>query len=286
MNKKIVVITGPTASGKSEIAEIIQNRFDGILISADSMQIYKYMDIGTAKSKTYLTDIVTPDVDFTVFDYVKLARSLIKNTNKLPILVGGSTFYLHGVLYGTNFIENIDEAYRRELESLHSDTLFEMLKEIDIDTANSLHKNNRKKVIRALEFYKTHKIKLSSHNEFEKKRKLAYDCKTFIINKERNILYENINKRVDYMIEKGLVEEVKNLLKCGYNKDMKSMGAIGYKEIIMHLEGEISLDTAVYMIKQNTRHFAKRQLTWLRNKTEGIWTNDKEEIIKNIEKWL
>ena len=287
--KKIVVITGPTASGKSEIAHTLKDIFGGILISADSMQVYKHMNIGTAKSSAYLTNIVEPNEDFTVFDYVKLARKLIEETQNLPILVGGSTFYLHGVLYGTNFIENINNKYRKELEILSSEELFEKLTEIDLETAKTLHKNNRKKVIRALEFYETHQIKLSSHNEIEKKRELVYDSKIFIINKERDVLYERINNRVDIMIQEGLVDEVKILLEMGYTKSMKSMNAIGYKEIIEHLEGDTSLEEAINKIKQNTRNFAKRQLTWLRNKTEGVWTNftnDKEDIIKSIEKWL
>ncbi|MCL1924744.1 MAG: tRNA (adenosine(37)-N6)-dimethylallyltransferase MiaA [Defluviitaleaceae bacterium] len=278
--KKIVVITGPTASGKSTIAENLKKEFNGELISADSMQVYKYMNIGTAKTPALLTDLVEPNEEFTVFDYVKHAKNLINNMDKLPIIVGGSSFYLHALLYDNEFIENIDIVYRKELEKYSSAELHEMLAVVDLETANIVHQNNRKRVIRALEFYKTHGIKISSHNEFQKKRKLAYNAKIFIVNKERKILYENINNRVDDMIAKGLVGEVKNLLSMGYTKELKAMQAIGYIEIIRHLEGQLSLEQAIDLIKQNTRKFAKRQLTWFKNKTEGIWTDDLENIIE------
>ena len=278
--RKLIVITGPTASGKSDIAENLKEMFNGELISADSMQVYKYMDIGTAKTPALLTDIVTPNEDFTVFDYVKLAKEIIENTSKLPIIVGGSAFYLQALLYDNEFIENVDIKYREELDSLNSDELHEMLKKVDFSTAENVHPNNRKRVIRALEFYKTHGIKISEHNKIEQKRPMAYDAKIFIVNKPREILYENINNRVDIMIRQGLVNEVKSLLEMGYTKEMKAMQAIGYIEIIEYLEDKHTLDEAISKIKQNTRHFAKRQLTWLRNKTEGIWTDNLDEIIE------
>ena len=290
----VVVITGPTASGKSDLAIRLAHKINGEIISADSLQIYKYMDIGTAKETNFsvphhMIDIVTPDQAFSVADYQALAREKIdevQKRGKIPIVTGGTGFYINALLYNVTFEEEPDYAYRDTLIKLAKEKgeeeLYNMLKNIDPDYAKTIHQNNVAKISRAIEYHKTTGKKLSEHNNETDNKKPMYNHKTFIIDIDREILYKRINQRVDIMIEQGLIEEVKTLLKMGYTKDLAPMGSIGYKEIVKYINGEIFLDKALCDIKQNTRRYAKRQITWLRNKTDGCWIKPDEEITLHI----
>ncbi|WP_250278384.1 tRNA (adenosine(37)-N6)-dimethylallyltransferase MiaA [[Clostridium] colinum] len=288
MKKSLIVIAGPTACGKTESSVLLAKKINGEIISADSMQVYKYMDIGTAKInsdetqgiKHYLINEFYPDEDFSIAIFKEKATKYIQeiqSKGKIPILVGGTGFYINSVIYNNNFTETKkDDKYRKELEEIAinngNDFLHNMLKNIDEKSANAIHKNNVKKVIRALEYYKLTGEKISTHNENEKAREQVYDTTFFVLNMDREKLYNRINLRVDMMIQNGLVEEVKSLLNKGYSKNLVSMQGLGYKEIIKYLEGEYSLDYAIEIIKRDTRHFAKRQITWFKHQTENaIW---------------
>lgn len=281
--KPLIIIAGPTACGKTNLSLSLAKKLDTQIISADSMQIYKYMDIGTAKIdletrkniKHYMIDEIEPDKNFSVADYqtqVKKYLSLIYSKNKIPILCGGTGFYINAILHDNNFSnEHTDFAFRNELYNLTSNQLQKKLFEIDEQSAKSIHPNNKKRIIRAIEFFYQTGQKFSEHNILQKQNEIKYKTLFVILNLPRDILYEKIEKRVDKMIELGLVDEVKKLLSMGYNKNLNSMQAIGYKEIILYLEKQISLDEAIALIKKNTRHYAKRQLTWFRHQTNGIW---------------
>lgn len=298
MKQKLIVIAGPTATGKSDIAVRLAKKINGEIISADSMQVYKYMDIGTAKItesemmgvKHYLIDELFPDEAFSVADFKRLAEkyiSEIRQKSKTPIIVGGTGFYLNSVLYGNDFSAGEpDEAYRNYLYSLATDSgngiLHKMLSELDPESAASIHQNNVKRVVRALEYYRQTGRKISEHNADEKKREYKYDISMFILNTERDVLYKRIDKRVDAMLEAGLVHEVETLLSMGYTENLVSMQGIGYCEIVKYLTGGLSFTDAVAMIKRETRRFAKRQLTWFRNQTCGNWINIDETGNKDI----
>ena len=281
--KPLIIIAGPTACGKTNLSLSLAKKLDTQIISADSMQIYKYMDIGTAKIdletrkniKHYMIDEIEPDKNFSVADYqtqVKKYLSLIYSKNKIPILCGGTGFYINAILHDNNFSNaHTDFAFRNELYNLTSNQLQKKLFEIDEQSAKSIHPNNKKRIIRAIEFFYQTGQKFSEHNILQKQNEIKYKTLFVILNLPRDILYEKIEKRVDKMIELGLVDEVKKLLSMGYNKNLNSMQAIGYKEIILYLEKQISLDEAIALIKKNTRHYAKRQLTWFRHQTNGIW---------------
>ena len=281
--KPLIIIAGPTACGKTNLSLSLAKKLDTQIISADSMQIYKYMDIGTAKIdletrkniKHYMIDEIEPDKNFSVADYqtqVKKYLSLIYSKNKIPILCGGTGFYINAILHDNNFSNaHTDFAFRNELYNLTSNQLQKKLFEIDEQSAKSIHPNNKKRIIRAIEFFYQTGQKFSEHNNLQKQNEIKYKTLFVILNLPRDILYEKIEKRVDKMIELGLVDEVKKLLSMGYNKNLNSMQAIGYKEIILYLEKQISLDEAIALIKKNTRHYAKRQLTWFRHQTNGIW---------------
>ena len=290
MKKSLIVIAGPTACGKTDTSVLLAKKINGEIISADSMQVYKYMDIGTAKIKEeetqgikhYLIDEFYPDDDFSIAIFKEKATQYIKKIHskgKIPILVGGTGFYINSVIYNNDFTQTKkDDTYRKELEQIAinkgNDFLHNMLKDIDEKSAISIHKNNTKKVIRALEYYKLTGEKISTHNEKEKQKEKAYNTTFFVLNMDREKLYDRINLRVDLMIENGLVNEVKNLLDKGYKKELVSMQGIGYKEIVKYLEGEYSLSYAIEIIKRDTRHFAKRQLTWFKHQAEdAIWLN-------------
>ena len=287
----ILVIAGPTASGKSNIAIDIAKKLNGEIISADSMQVYKFMDIGTAKVINtngiphHLINIAYPNEAISVAYYQALANQVIKEIQKkgkLPILVGGSGFYINAVLYGINFNENSQNIpYRNSLYDAYQKNgihyLYDMLKKVD-EVYATQNKNNYARLIRGLEFYYQTRTKISVHNSIQKNNPIAYNAKVFIIDTDRKILYENINKRVDIMIEKGLVNEVQNLLNMGYTKDLSSLNSIGYKEIVNHINGNISLNEAIDDIKKNSRHFAKRQITWFKNKTNGMWVQNSDII--------
>ncbi len=288
MNKpKVIVLTGPTGVGKTNLSILLAKHINGEIISADSMQVYKHMDIGTAKITReemlgiphHMIDILEPTEDFDVFMFKSMAKELIYDINrrgKIPVLVGGTGFYIQALIYDIDFSDKINNEYRKSLENTSIDRLYEMLVKVDNQYAKTVDKNNKKRVIPALEFYKTTGKKLSLHNKIEREKPSPYDCKYFVLTKNRENLYRDIDKRVDTMIKKGLLDEVKNLESIGVNTSVNSGKAIGYKEIFEYITGELSLDEAINKIKQNTRHFAKRQLTWFRREKNVIWVNKED----------
>lgn len=296
--KPMVILTGPTAVGKTALSIELAKQIGGSIISADSMQVYKYMDIGSAKIrreemcgiKHYLIDTLEPSEEFHVVRFQELAKQFLEEIyreQKIPIVVGGTGFYIQALLYDIDFTEQAcDEAYRRELEQLLSEKgpqyLHDMLRKVDEKSAETIHANNSKRVIRALEFYHLSGRKISEHNEKERQKESPYQYAYFVLTDERSRIYERIDQRVDKMTEQGLVEEVRNLKKMGCHRGMVSMQGLGYKEILDYLEGELTLDEAIYIIKRETRHFAKRQLTWFKRERDVIWLNkekygDKDE---------
>lgn len=276
----LIVVAGPTASGKTSLAIDIAKAVNGEIVSADSMQIYKYMDIGTAKATSeeralcphHLIDIVEPDCDFSVADYTKLAHKTIADITargKVPVMCGGTGLYIDSVVKDVEFGElPNDYGLREELSELAKkegpQKLIDILREFDPVSAERLHPNNLKRVIRAIEFYKTSGVPISEHQELTKQKESRYNALIFMIDHDREILYDRINRRVDIMLDEGLADEVKSLLNMGYDEKLNSMQGIGYKEMISHFKGEITLDEAVNLIKQNSRRYAKRQLTWFR----------------------
>ena len=283
----LIILTGPTAVGKTNLSIKLAEAIGGEIISADSMQVYEYMDIGTAKiSQTdmkniphHLINICKPWEDFNVvqFSYrAKQAMDAIYAKNKIPIIAGGTGFYIQAVLYDIHFEEsNDDDSFRKEMEKILKEQGYEILhkrlQEIDPDSATAIHPNNAKRVIRALEYHHQTGNLISKHNVEERKRKSPYEFHYFVLTDDRNILYENINRRVDQMIEKGLVNEVKKLVDMGCTKQMVSMQGIGYKEILEYLDGIGTLEEAINKIKLDTRHFAKRQLTWFKREQDVEW---------------
>lgn len=290
--KPLIILTGPTAVGKTDLSLLLAKKINGEIISADSMQVYKKMDIGTAKImpeemdgvRHHLIDILDPSEDFNVVLFKKYALAAmdeIYSRNHIPIITGGTGFYIQALLYDINFDENDgDMSYRHELEELAAaygvSKLHDMLKAVDPDSAAAIHENNVKRVIRALEFYKKTGKQISKHNEEERARTSPYNFAYFVLNNSRDVLYDRIDRRVDIMLENGLVDEVKALMDQGYTRDMVSMQGLGYKEIIDYLSGDISYDEAVYILKRDTRHFAKRQITWFKRERDVIWVNKNE----------
>ncbi|RDU23170.1 tRNA (adenosine(37)-N6)-dimethylallyltransferase MiaA [Anaerosacchariphilus polymeriproducens] len=301
MKKPLIVLTGPTAVGKTELSIQLAKKVNGEIISADSMQVYKYMNIGTAKITPdemqgiphYLVDEILPDEEFNVVIFQQLAKKYMEeiyNKGKIPILVGGTGFYIQAVLKNINFTEtDTNLEYRSELENIAKEKgsafLHEMLQNVDKKAADSIHENNTKRIIRALEFYKETKKLISEHNEEEYLKESPYNFAYFVLNTERGLLYERINLRIDKMLEEGLVKEVEMLAKMGMKKDMVSMQGLGYKEILSYLNREISLEEAVYLLKRDTRRFAKRQLTWFRREKNITWI-EKEHFDFNNDKIL
>lgn len=304
----LLVLTGPTAVGKTNLSIRLAKALGGEIISADSMQVYKHMDIGSAKITKeemagvvhHMLDILEPWEEFNVVVFKERVKQCIKeitDRGKLPILTGGTGFYIQAVLYDIDFTENEENTeIRSRLEKLAKEKgaeyLHGLLSEVDEESAQSIHANNVKRVIRALEFYELTGTKISAHNEAERTKESAYDSCYFVLNDDRAVLYERIDKRVDKMIEDGLVEEVRALREMGCDRTLVSMQGLGYKEILSFLEEEISLDEAVYRIKRDTRHFAKRQLTWFRREKEVIWVEkerfdrDEERILQFVlEQW-
>lgn len=287
--KKLIILTGPTAVGKTSLSIGLAKSVGGEIISADSMQVYRHMDIGSAKIKKeemqkiphYLVDILSPREEFNVYLFQKLAKDAMERiyTNgHIPILVGGTGFYIQSVLYDIDFTKNDDDtAYREELERLLEEKgaayLHERLTEVDEESAKAIHENNAKRVIRALEYFHLTGTPISEHNRQEREKESPYDFRYFVLNDDRKLLYRRIEQRVDKMIEAGLVEEVKKLKEMGCKKEDVSMQGLGYKEILGYLEGELSFEQAVYLIKRDTRHFAKRQLTWFRRERNVIFVN-------------
>lgn len=287
--KTLVVLTGPTAVGKTELSIRLAKAIGGEIISADSMQVYKHMDIGSAKIKKeemngiphHLIDVLEPSDSFNVVTFQSLcwqAMERIYANGRIPILTGGTGFYIQAVLYDIDFTENEeDTAYRDELEVLAkregAQYLHNMLKQADAKAAEAIHPNNIKRVIRALEFNRQTGMHISEHNETERQKESPYASVYFVLNDDRQRIYTKIEKRVDDMLAAGLVEEVRRLRAMGCTRDMVSMQGLGYKEIFSYLSGECNLEEAVYLIKRDTRHFAKRQLTWFKREKNVIWVN-------------
>lgn len=299
MDKKpLIILTGPTSVGKTALSIALAKAIGGEIISADSMQVYKHMDIGTAKITRqemngiphYLIDEFEPEEEFNVVRFQKLSKQYISQiyaSNKIPILVGGTGFYIQAVLNDIDFTENeSDSSYRVSLERLlqekGAEYLHELLASSDPESAKAIHPNNSKRVIRALEFLKLTGDKISNHNEEQRKKESPYQFCYFVLNKDRTKLYETINLRVDQMMEAGLLEEVKDLALKGYTRELVSMQGLGYKEMLAYLDGEGTLEEAVELLKRNTRHFAKRQLTWFKREKEVIWV-DKDQLTSEQE---
>ena len=286
---KLIILAGPTASGKTSVSIDLAKRLGGEIISADSMQVYKYMDVGTAKIsveemqgvKHHLIDVLDPKEDFNIVKFQNMVKCSIEEIVKnghIPILVGGTGFYIQSVIYDIDFNnEDDNSSVRKKLEeeydTLGADFMHEKLKKIDIVSAQNIHKNNKKRIIRAIEYFLMNNEPISSHNEVQREKKSPYDYRFFVLNPPRDILYERINKRVDIMVENGLVDEVKKLREMGLSTANISMQGIGYKEIIEYLDGEVSLETAIENIKQNTRHMAKRQVTWFKREKDVIYVD-------------
>lgn len=284
MAKPLVVLTGATAVGKTELSIQLAKRIGGEIISADSMQVYKYMDIGTAKIKPeemngvkhYLVDELDPADEFNIVRFQKMAKEAMKQIwerGHIPIIVGGTGFYIQSIVYDIQFSEEKEEnGYRTQLEKLArqngSAWLHEQLEKVDPISAEKIHENNVKKVIRALEYYKENNAPISKHNEEQRQKQSPYNFAYFVLYCDRSVLYERIDRRVDLMVENGLIEEVKALKERGYTKNLVSMQGLGYKEILDYLDGICTLEHAIYRLKRDTRHFAKRQLTWFRREKE------------------
>lgn len=302
MKQKLLVIGGPTAVGKTDLSIKLAKKLNGEIISADSMQIYKYMDIGSAKVtenemdgiKHYLIDVITPDTPFSVADFkIHGDRALLSiiEKGKLPIISGGTGLYINSLTCNMTFTEaEKDENYRQYLEKLADEKgneyIHEMLRECDIKSYEEIHFNNRKRVIRALEVFKLTNKPFSSYNAGDDFYNSDYDIHYYILTMDREKLYNRINLRVDIMMEKGLLDECIKLKEMGYTSAMQSMQGIGYKEILYHLEGKITLDEAIDMIKQGSRNYAKRQLTWFRRDKRCIFLDkdqlSDEEIIDKV----
>lgn len=293
MKKPLIVLTGPTAVGKTSLSISLAKAVNGEIISADSMQVYKGMDIGSAKIRKeemqgvthYHVDILEPEEEFHIVKFQELAKAALEEIyakGKIPILVGGTGFYIQAVTRDIDFTQAEQEtSYREELEQFAKEKgaeyLHEKLREVDSKSAENIHANNVKRVIRALEFYHQNGTPISEHNEEQKQQTSPYNLAYFVLTAPREILYERIDRRVDQMMEEGLLEEVKSLRERGCHRGMVSMQGLGYKEILAYLEGEYPLEEAVRILKRDTRHFAKRQLTWFRREQDVIWV-DKEQF--------
>lgn len=287
--KPLIILTGPTAVGKTKASIGLAKAVDGEIISADSMQVYRHMDIGSAKIKPeemegiphHLIDVLEPDDEFHVVKFQQLAQKAMREIwerGHIPIVTGGTGFYIQALLYDIDFDENEKEdACRKELEAYArehgAEALHEKLALVDPASAEKIHPNNIKRVIRALEFYEQTGKRISEHNETQRQRESPYAFAYFVLTDDRAHLYERINRRVDQMIEEGLVNEVQALKDKGYTKQLVSMQGLGYKEILDYLDGNCTLEEAIYTIKRDTRHFAKRQLTWFKRERDVIWIN-------------
>lgn len=301
MKPPLLVLTGPTAVGKTKLSISLAKAINGEIISADSMQVYRHMDIGSAKIRKeemegvphYLVDVLEPEEEFHIVKFQQMTKEAMKeiySRNKIPILVGGTGFYIQSVTKDIDFTEAEQEtAYRQELEALAlekgSSFLHEKLKEVDPQSAEEIHENNVKRVIRALEFYEQNGFPISQHNAEQKQRQSPYQLAYFVLNAPRPLLYERIDLRVDEMIQEGLVKEVQTLKERGCHRGMVSMQGLGYKEILDYLEGNCSLEEAVRILKRDTRHFAKRQITWFKREEDVTWVN-KDDFDYNEEKIL
>ena len=287
MKKPLIILTGPTAVGKTKLSIKLARAVNGEIISADSMQIYRYMDIGSAKIRPeemeeiphHLMDCLDPDEEFNVVRFQKMAKEAMEDIyarNRIPILVGGTGFYIQAVTGDIDFTEcGEDNSYRKELEKKAKEqgakVLHRMLSEVDPESALAIHANNTKRVIRALEYYQQTGEPISLHNQQQRQKESPYNLAYFVLNDERSRLYKRIDARIDEMLREGLVDEVKHLQQMGYHKGMVSMQGLGYKEILSYLDGTWSLEEAVYILKRDTRHFAKRQITWFKRERNVEW---------------
>ncbi|MCM1158938.1 MAG: tRNA (adenosine(37)-N6)-dimethylallyltransferase MiaA [Bacteroidales bacterium] len=284
--KPLIILTGPTAVGKTALSIKLAKAVGGEIISADSMQVYRFMDIGTAKIKPeemqgvphYLIDVLKPTEEFNVVTFQTMAKQALQRIyekGRIPIVAGGTGFYIRALLYDTDFEETEESSYRKELLEFYRENgvhlLHERLREIDAVSYREIHENNVKRVIRALEFYHDTGYPISAHNEEQRSKESPYRFAYFVLNHDRAVLYRRIEERIDQMVENGLVEEVKMLLDYGCTPGMVSMQGLGYKEIIPYLNGECTLEDALFRLKRDTRHFAKRQLTWFRREKEVTW---------------
>ena len=308
LKKPLIVLTGPTAAGKTELSIALAKKLNGAIISADSMQVYKYMNIGSAKIRPeemqgvrhYLVDVLDPREEFHVARFQQMAKEAmdeIYRNGQLRSVVGGTGFYIQALLKDIDFDESSGELpCRKELEETArregGAVLYERLKQVDPESAEAIHPNNVKRVIRALEFYQETGQPISLHNKEQKEKQPPYTYAYFVLNDDRARLYERIDRRVDRMVEQGLVEEVRWLKEHGYDRSLVSMQGLGYKELFPYLDGTCSLEEAVEIIKRDTRHFAKRQITWFKREPDVIWLNqqefgyDKQKILKRmLELW-
>ena len=291
-NRPLIILTGPTAVGKTALSIGLAKAVDGEIISADSMQVYRKMNIGTAKIRQsemqgvrhHLIDILDPGEDFNVVLFKKYALEAMKDIysrEKIPVVVGGTGFYIQALLYDINFEDNDnDMSYREELQTLaaeHGNSyIHDMLAGVDPESAEKIHENNVKRVIRALEFYKKTGMKISKHNEAESQKESPYNFEYFVLNDDRQKLYDRIDRRIDIMLADGLLDEVRSLVDEGYSRDLVSMQGLGYKEMIDYIQERYTLDEAVYTLKRDTRHFAKRQVTWFKREKQVTWVNKNE----------
>lgn len=296
---RLLVLLGPTAVGKTNLSLQLAERWNGEIISGDSMQVYRGMDIGTAKATPeeralvphHLIDILDPDDPFSVAEFQQRAARLIAEIDgrgKLPMLVGGTGLYIESLCYGFEFVDaESDETFRRELneyaEAYGDEALHKRLSEADPATAERLHPNDRRRIIRALEVHKMTGKPLSQHLAGQKKES-PYECCFIGLTMDRDKLYRRIEQRIDAMLEAGLVEEVRRLLRAGYTRDLVSMQGLGYKEIAAYVEGELSLEEATVLLKKSTRHFAKRQLSWFRHMPDIHWIDmtDPKNFFENL----
>lgn len=290
--KPLIILTGPTAVGKTALSIELAKAVDGEIISADSMQVYRKMNIGTAKIEPsemqgvrhHLIDILDPGEEFNVVLFKRYALEAMEDIysrGKIPVIVGGTGFYIQALLYDIDFEDNDnDMSYREELQRLAAEKgnsyIHDMLSKVDPESAEKIHENNVKRVIRALEFYRKTGMKISEHNETEAQKESPYNFEYFVLNDDRSKLYDRIDRRIDIMLEQGLEAEVRQLVSEGYSRDLVSMQGLGYKEIIDYIQGRCSFDEAVYTLKRDTRHFAKRQITWFKREKQVTWVNKNE----------
>ena len=309
MEKKppLLILTGPTAVGKTALSIALAKEVQGEIISADSMQVYRHMDIGSAKITReemcgvphYLVDCLNPEEEFNIYIFQQMAKKAMEQiyaNGHIPIIVGGTGFYIQSIVYDIQFEEEEDDGIRQKYETLLEEKgeeyLHQLLENVDPVSAEKIHTHNVKRTIRALEFFEKNQYPISQHNEQERQRSSPYDFRYFVLTDDRQKLYDRIELRVDSMIQNGLVEEVKHLKEMGCHRNMVSMQGLGYKEILDYLDGEISLEEAVYRIKRDTRHFAKRQLTWFRREKDVIWVDksklgsDPDLLLKFMLKYL
>ncbi len=308
MKKPLIILTGPTAVGKTDTSIELAKRINGSVISADSMQVYKGLDIGTAKIKEeemqgishYLIDVLEPTDEFNVVAFKEMALKAMEeiySKGKIPIITGGTGFYIQSVLYDIDFTETCEDKNAREnyyeyAAKYGNKALHDMLKEVDPKAAEEIHENNVKRVVRALEFYYETGTKISGHNEEQRAKESPYDFLYLVLFDEREKVYKRINERVDSMIEAGLESEVRSLYDAGLREENISMKGIGYREFFPYFEGNEELKDVVENIKKDTRHFAKKQITWFKKERDVKWIDiaiygrKPERIAEYIEKMM